>query len=257
MRSAPPLERPDAAALMPAVSTGLASSLRPRAANARANARCEATCTGSSWTATRRCSTASSKLPPSCSSLFPRPYRPKNPLGFLATICRNASRSIPPFISYQVSEKGGISENGSRHVSYHTRSQGMPGLRADFDAGAGEPHLLFFLHSSSGHAVLSGRHHPLHSGEQRVPERRAGAPSEEKDGPHPFSRPLLLQRAAAEVPLIARVRRALHPPRPGPINLECATREHRRYLGCCPLILHLTPEASAWGGRRGRGRGGE
>src|SRR2546422_878450 len=139
MRSTPPIERPEAAALMPAVRIGLASSFLPSLIKARPKARCEATCTGSSWTATRRCSTASSKLPPSCSSLLPRPYRPKNPLGFLATICRNASRSIPPFISYQVSEKGGISENGSRHVSYHTRSQGMPGLRADFAGGAGDP----------------------------------------------------------------------------------------------------------------------
>src|SRR5881409_517448 len=142
MRSTPPLERPEVAALMPAMRIGLASSFFPSATKARPKARCEATCTGSSWTATRRFSTASSKLPPSCSSLFPRPYRPKNPLGFLATICRNASRSIPPFISYQVSEKGGISENGSRHVSYHTRSQGMPGLRADFAGGEGDPQRL-------------------------------------------------------------------------------------------------------------------
>src|SRR2546427_7418633 len=50
--------------------------------------------------------------------------------------------------------------------------------------------------SGGGHAVLSGRHHPLHSGEQRVPERRAGAPREEEGGPPPFFSPLPLARGA-------------------------------------------------------------
>src|SRR2546427_9422111 len=87
----------------------------------------------------------------------------------------------PPFIPRPVHGTAAVLRERFMSLSYHTHSQGMPGLRADFDAGAGEPHLLFFLHSSSGHAVMSGRHHPLHSEEQRVPERRAGAPSEEKD----------------------------------------------------------------------------
>ena len=72
-KSIPPFDLPDSAASIPAFRTGLASSVRPKETNARPNARWDATWVGSSSVATRRWSTASSKLPPSCRILLPSP----------------------------------------------------------------------------------------------------------------------------------------------------------------------------------------
>ena len=45
-------------------------------------------------------------------------------------------------------------------------------LKADPSPGSGQA-----LLKERGHAVLSGRHHPLHSEEQRVPERQGPRPA--------------------------------------------------------------------------------